>query len=328
MRSWLPRLLHRTRWTPALAALTACGGTLDAGSDAAVDPALPVSAENTFVVNNDGPFDNWQGELTVLLAAIGVDVAGLIINHSGAWPDLDRNMSGWQGLIEAAEASGIEGVPPPTPSDAPPLVRPSSGEVSDTEPNRSEGAELIVQAALDVTNPPLVVVTGGRLTDVADAYLIEPAIADRVVIVASLGELSERGASMGIPNGDMDPWATAIVAERLRYVQVSAYYDQLGDVPSERLSELPYNPLGAWIADKHDRIFETPVASDQVALLTAAIPEFATRIERARHDGPAPMSDDGASTLTLDEGGSVWLVSEVDGELATRTFWELLSEVF
>lgn len=328
MRSWLTRLLHRIRWAPALAVLTACGGTLDAGSDAAAEPALPVSAENTFVVNNDGPFDNWQGELTVLLAATGVDVAGLIINHSGAWPDLDRNLSGWEGLIEAAEASGIEGVPAPTPSDAPPLVRPSSGEISDTEPNRSEGAELIVQAAFDVTNPPLVVVTGGRLTDVADAYLVEPAIADRVIVVASLGELSERGANMGIPNGDMDPWATAIVAERLRYVQVSAYYDQLGDVPSARLSELPDNPFGAWMADKHDRIFETPVASDQVAVLTAAIPGFATRIERARHDGPAPTSDDEASTLTLDEEGSVWLVSEVDGELATRTFWELLSKVF
>jgi len=163
---------------------------------------------------------------------------------------------------------------------------------------------------------------------VADAYLVEPSIADRLVVVASLGELSERGATMGIPNGDMDPWATAIVVERLRYVQVSGYYDQLRDVPTSRLSELPQNPLGDWIADKRERIFETPVASDQVALLTAAVPGFALRIDRSKHDQTAPVSSGDPPTLTIDDGGSAWLVSEVDGELATQTFWNLLSQAF
>ncbi|HEY6726858.1 MAG TPA: hypothetical protein VI197_22655 [Polyangiaceae bacterium] len=328
MRPPLLTLLRRARWTTALVLLTACGGTLDAGSDARTDAALPMSADNPFIVNNDGPFDNWQGELMVLLAANGLELAGLIINDSGAWPDVDRNLSGWEAMLQAAEASGIDDLPAPTPSPGPPLVEPSSGEISDTEPNHSEGAELIVRAALDATNPPLVVVTGGRLTDVADAYLVEPAIADRVVVVASLGELTEQGANMGIPNGDMDPWATAIVAERLPYVQVSAYYDQLGDVPSARLPELPQNPLGDWIAEKRDRIFETPIASDQVAILTAAIPGFALRIDRSRHDGPAAANAGETPALTIDDAGSAWLVSKVDGELATQTFWNLLSEAF
>ena len=34
---------------------------------------------------------------------------------------------------------------------------------------------------------PLVVVTGSRLTDVADAYLMDPTVADRVVVVSALG---------------------------------------------------------------------------------------------------------------------------------------------
>lgn len=314
--------------TTALAVLSGCGSTLDAGSDAPANGALPVSADNTFVVNNDGPMDNWQGELMVLLAATGIEFAGLIVNDSGAWPDLDRNMSGWQGLIEAANGSGIDGLPVPTPSAGPPLVQPSSGEISETEPNHSEGAELIVQAALNATSPPLVVITGGRLTDVADAYLVEPAIADRVVVVASLGELSEQGATMGIPNGDMDPWATTIVVERLRYVQVSAYYDQLADVPSSRVAELPQNTLGDWIAEKRSKVFETPIASDQVALLAAAIPGFALQVDRSEPDGATAVSEGDTPTLTLDDAGSVWLVSKVDGGLATQTFWDLLSEVF
>ena len=36
---------------------------------------------------------------------------------------------------------------------------------------------------------------------------------------------------MGVPNGDINPWADYIVASRFRYVQVSSWYDQLTDVP-------------------------------------------------------------------------------------------------
>jgi hypothetical protein len=32
--------------------------------------------------------------------------------------------------------------------------------------------------------------------------------------------------------------------------------------------------------------------------------------------------------LAVAEGGDAWLVTSVDGELATQTFWNLLSEVF
>ena len=328
MRSWLTRLLSSARWAPALALLAGCGGTLDAGSDSPDPSALPMSAESTFVVSNDGPTDNWQGELMVLLAANGVEFAGLVINDSWPWPELDTNLSGWQDMLHAAAMSGVDGLPKPTPSVGPPLVKPASGEISDTEPNHSEGAELIVRAAFDAPNPPLVVITGGRLTDVADAYLVEPAIANRIVVVASLGELSEQGATMGVPNGEMDPWANTIVVEQLRYVQVSGRYDQHGDVPESRLPELPQNAFGEWIAGKYSKIFESPVASDQVALLTAAIPGFALHVDRSQQDGTAPVDLGDTPILSADDEGSVWLVSQVDGELATRTFWHLLSKTF
>ena len=50
---------------------------------------------------------------------------------------------------------------------------------------------------------------------------------------------------MGMPNGEMDPWADAIVATRFRYVQVSAFYDQLADLPTSILGMLPANDFGA-----------------------------------------------------------------------------------
>lgn len=316
-------------WVIAGAALTGCGATLDAGSDRQEPGSdLPVDATSTLILNNDGPTDNWQGELGFLLAAKGVDLAGLVINDSGAWPNLDSNLDGWAMMRAAADASGIEGLPEPTRSSGPPLVKPENGNIDETVPNRSAGAELIVRIALDAPNPPVAVITGGRLTDVADAYLIEPAIADRLVVVASLGELSEPGAVMGVPNGEMDPWADTIVVQKLRYVQVSAFYDQLGDVPASRLSELPENAFGDWIASKHSEIFEIQVAADQVALFAVAVPGFVRQLERAARAGTKTLSGGEVPTLAVEEGGDVWLVTGVDDALARQTFWDLLSEVF
>jgi len=329
MRSKLRAVLSGLGWLMAGAAQSGCGSTLDAGSDREdASNELPVNAESTLILNNDGPTDNWQGELAFLLAGKGVDLAGLVINDSGAWPDLDSNLEGWQMMRAAASASGIEGLPEPTRSSGPPLVKPASGSIADTAPNRSAGAELIVRIALEAPDPPVAVITGGRLTDVADAYLIEPEIADRIVVVASLGELSEPGAVMGVPNGEMDPWADTIVVQRLRYVQVSAFYDQLADVPSSRMSELPDQAFGDWIASKQSEIFEIQIAADQVALFAVAVPGFVRKVERAARAGTETLSQGEVPRLGVVEGGDVWLVTSIDGDLATRTFWDLLSEVF
>ena len=177
-------------------------------------------------------------------------------------------MAGWRELVSAARDSGLRNIPDPIASVGPPLVRPASGEIDATSPNRSEGARFIVDASKRLGLPyrPLVVVTGGALTDVADAYLLDPTVAERVFVVSSLGVLSASGAQMGNPNGNEDPWADTIVASRLRYVQVSAFYNQLNDVPASSVSRLPANPLGARIAAKQPNLWEWPPASDQVAV--------------------------------------------------------------
>src|SRR5204862_8265554 len=127
---------------------------------------------------------------------------------------------------------------------------------------------------------PLVVATGGRLTDVADAYLIDKTVTDRVVVVSSLGTTTASGGAMASPNGEMDPWADAIVTARFRFVQVSAFYDQLTDVPASRVSQLPANPFGDWIAAKQPKIWDLPAAADQVAIMAVGVPDFAAAVRR------------------------------------------------
>ena len=129
---------------------------------------------------------------------------------------------------------------------------------------------------------------------------------------------------MGPPNGEMDPWADTIVTSRFRYVQVSAFYDQLLDVPASRLSELPGNAFGAWIAAKQPNIWDLPEAADQVAVAAVGIPTFATEVERV---APADSGDSGANEgpeLVAKANAPGWLVRQVSGDAATNRLWAAL----
>lgn len=302
-------------------------------SDSSPNGPLPVDQRNPVILINDGAYDNWFGEYAVLLAnGGGSPLAGIIVNEDADWPNIETNVTGYQDLVAAARASGLTNLPDPISSIGAPLVRPASGSIDDTQPNHSEGALLIVSVSksLGIPNRPVVIATGGGLTDVADAYLVDPTVTERVVVVSSLGSVSSSGGEMGSPNGDIDPWADYIVASRFRYVQVSAWYDQTTDVPSSSLSELPNNALGAWIAAKQPNIWQWSPVSDQVAVLAVGLPAFATAIEHVSVGMPsdAGQTGDAGTTsgpnLPADQAGSDWLVTACDGSAATELFWKVL----
>jgi hypothetical protein len=303
-----------------------CTATRDLGSTIP-HGRLPVDERNPILLANDGAFDNWQGEYAVLLAnSGGPSLAGIIVNTSPNWPDIDTNVAGWRGLVAAARGSGLRDIPDPTASIGPPLARPASGEIDATVPNRSEGARLIVEMSARVSLPyrPLVVATGGRLTDVADAYLVDPTVTERIVVVSSLGTATPSGGSMAAPNGEMDPWADAIVTARFRFVQVSAFYDQLTDVPDARLSELPTHPLASWIAAKQPKIWELREAADQVSVLATGVPNFVAAVERVSPVAPVGAGATAGPDLLADQDGVAWLVTENVSAQATQRFWAAL----
>jgi hypothetical protein len=318
-------------WCSLLALATAivaagCSETLDAGHNAP-GGILPVDQRNPIILLNDGAYDNWSGEYAILLAkGGGSPLAGIIVNENADWPDIQTNVGGYRDLVAAARASGFQNLPDPIASIGAPLVMPASGTIDDTPPNRSEGALLIIKTANELGLPyrPLVIATGGALTDVADAYLVDHTVTERVVVVSSLGSATTTGGGMGSPNGNGDPWADFIVASRFRYVQVSAWYDQLTDVTAANVADLPNNALGAWIASKQPNLWQWSPASDQVSVLAVGVPSFATAIERV---SPAGTVDGGATAgpdLAASQSGSGWLVTGCNGIAATTRFWEIL----
>jgi hypothetical protein len=305
--------------------IAACTEDYDAGSN--THGLLPVDQRNPIVLLNDSESDNWQGEYAVLLANNGgPDLAGIIVCTSPNSTKIDENVAAWRALVTAARSSGMRNIPDPTSSIGSPLVRPSSGAIDATVANRSEGALLILDLSKRLSLPyrPMVVVTGGRLTDVADAYLVDPTVRDRIVVVSSVGTLTASGAGMADPNGEMDPWADAIVTTRLRYVQVSSFYDQTADVPTSRLSELPNNSFGAWIASKQPNVWTLSKAGDQGALAAVGIPGFAVSVQRVSPSGLVAAGATVGPNLVEDPNGKIWLVREVSGTVAATAFWKML----
>jgi hypothetical protein len=154
---------------------------------------------------------------------------------------------------------------------------------------------------------------------VADAYLMDPTLADRIVVVASLGNATKDGGAMGIPNGEMDTWADVIVAQRLRYVQVSAFYDQTADLPTSL--QLPNNPFTSWMRAKQTDVFNDIKAADQVAVVALGIPSFASAVSKVVQRG---TDSSNVPTLADDVNGPIWLVSQIKGDLARARLWEML----
>ena len=334
----------------ALAMVAAgCGGTLDAGAnkeaflplDAGVDKEaslppdagadadkqgiLPIDERNPIVIFNDNYQENWQGEYAIMLAnSGGPALVGIIVNTSPQWANIDANLFGWNTMVKAARDSGLRNIPDPIRSVGPELVRPSDGTIDATVPNRSAGASFIIdtsQRIIQQYNRPLVLVTGGRLTDVADAYLLDHTLPERVVVLSSLGTVTSSGAEMGMPNGEMDRWADIIVARKFHYIQVSAYYDQLTDVPQFLLSKLPANPFTDWIASKQPGIWNDQYAADQIGVAATGIPGFVLQVSRVTQKG---LSSANNPTLIFDDAGPNWLVTTSSGDVAKSRFWQAL----
>ena len=307
-------------------AAASCGGTLDAGRDVP-HGKLPVDERNPVILDNDQSTDNWMAEYAFLLTnAGGNPLVGFIASASPYWTDANANATGFGKLVAAARASGLKNIPDVRTSAGLPLVRPANGQIDATTPNNAAGAQMIVNLSRQFATAtrPLVVISCVPLTNLADAYLIDHSVVDRVVAVAALGELGDPSATMNGPNGDLDAWSDWIVAQKYRYVQVSAYYDQSDDVMPNDLPRLPRNALGDWMRDKQPKLYTIPQASDQIAVLAVGLSKFATAVHRASPDTSVAYDSTQGLPLRPDDGGNAWVVTQIDSTRAATRLWEML----
>lgn len=307
-----------------------CGGTLDAGHDGRRG-LLPVDARNPVVILQDDWSGDWLGELAVLFASTGrLRVAEVVVNSTqDYWPDLAANTMGWKNLLDAARSSGLKNLPSITAATAGKVLsRPPDGQIDSTKPNNSEGAARIVSLSRELSQPfrPLVVVSGTSLTELADAYLMDATVTARVVVVAALGSYKAPNGELGVPNGDQDRWATWIVSQKYRFIQVGTYYDQTTDVTADRVANLPPNQLGNFMAKKQPRILSALSACDQVALLSVANDGFVVEAVQVSPDVSAGFDEVKGTILVPDQKGDDMVVTKIQGPLAFTELWGMLLE--
>src|SRR5262249_38213129 len=90
------------------------------------------------------------------------------------------------------------------------------------------------------------------------------------------------------------------------------------------IASLPQNALGTWIADKQSKIITVPTASDQVGLLSFALPMFTTAVQRASPDTAAGFDSAQGPNLVPNADGNAWLVTQIAAPLAASRLWEML----
>jgi hypothetical protein len=307
--------------------LTGCHGDLDAGRDEA--GLLPVEEHRPVILDNDNWSDNWAGENAFLLANSGaMKLVGLIVNASKYWPDLSANLAGWTNLVNTARSVNLKNIPDITVGASATLKVPGDRKIDSTLPLHTEGAQLIVDVSQQLYLPgqPILVVTGSQLTNLADAYLIDPTVVDRVVVVSSLGSHVDPMTVMTGPNGDLDPWADWIVAQRFRYIQIAVRYDQAADVTEADVPNLPANRFGLWMKAKLPKLSTWDTAADQLAVLAVGLPKFVTEVKRSTPDtsGGFNSKPGQGPPLVPSTTGDAWVVTQVEASLARQQLWDML----
>ena len=127
-----------------------------------------------------------------LASAGDIRLVGIISDYAqDNGPRLAEENWHYQHIIEKARRSGMKNIPNATAGAGTTLTKPASGLIEETVPIDTPGSRLIVQEAKKA-NPqtPLVIVTGGGLTTVADAYLLDHSIADNIVVASLMGTFS------------------------------------------------------------------------------------------------------------------------------------------
>lgn len=216
-----------------------------------------VDGTNPVIYCNDMFFDTPEGFYLWLKAnRKEVNLVGNISTRNMHIPPNIKNSheSTWKEWVEAydkAMAIGLKNIPAPIKGSDDYLRKPASGVIEQTQRKDSPGSDLIISEARKASAAkPLVIFDGGFVTSLANAYLKDNSISDKVVIIHI------DGWDNTMHNG-VDYWATEIVMKKFRYIdwhgsfinnQVT-WYDPFR--PLQVTLNMPVNPWTNLLKDNY-----------------------------------------------------------------------------
>ncbi|NQX02307.1 hypothetical protein HQ447_16735 [bacterium] len=296
--------------------------------------------------DNDDPRDVYTQEFLLALASSGsIELVGTststVITPFNPYVDPATAAAFGPGRVEiqdAAVASGLNVTSEVTPGvETGYFAVPPSGRVEDTAPLNSTVGTAIAAAANQYGTPerPLIVICGGAMTVVADAYLIDPTIAPKIVVYW-LG-----GTRNGFTeyNSAVDGWGNAVVAKYLRLTMFPI------DIPSQEgaspvvpktdlLTCLPASPMRDLMVAKDHPSNPLPGSIDADGLPAVYLmnPAVITGSQRKSFSGTKVIDFGGQAhavpVLANDPNGNVTVVTAVDQALSSQIWWLAFERAF
>lgn len=291
-------------------------------------PSLPYDRSNPVFYDNDWTNDYVDWYLLALASAGDIRYVG--ISTSSSIAPYNRYMTASALAVEQqrraeivarGRASGLRNLPDPVAGSRGHLVRPSSGILRDTAILDSPGSRAIVSAARDAeTDKPLLVIVGGPLTTVANAWLMDPGIADRIIVAW----IDNHARGMTGFNGWSDGWAAYIVLQHLRLVQFTGDSMPYARVTKERLMTLPDSPAREYMLALKPDVLDPEGDVDGPPAIPLMRPDYAVSAKRVSFGGWERRHGHSMPLFRDDPAGSALVVTAVDREVATQEWWRAL----
>lgn len=293
----------------------------------AIQEKLPGNQNFAVVYDNDDYRDVYTDEYLLALASIGeIELKGIITTYSPS--EYEKFVEGRSQIVELARKSGLQNLPEIWPGTNKKLVRPVSNKIEDTVPLKIEGSELIAELAMQCSKEkPLVIISGGQLTTIANAYLMNPLIAENVQVIGVFG------AEKMDYNAGLDAWAWAIILSKFRVFAIpigpsgnrGKVYMNAPAVPKARIeNEMDLNiPIFRWMYGKKHPSNSLPDEHDydgHPAILITQ-PGYVNQWKKLRCLG---INEKGYPVLEENEFGKIWQAEDANQEIATCEFWRVM----
>lgn len=204
-----------------------------------------IDGSNPILYDNDLATNTWDNELLWALASLGrIDLRGNLVTmvaRDTQALDAAGFFPSWVEEARRCRLAGMRNIPEPILGSTRKLILPASGRWQDIIPEPNPAVMLLLSEARKASvAKPLVVLAKGALTTIAQALLLDPYIADRMVVF---------GVYNHGQNGK-DSLASYLVARKCRFVEWGRDYYWSGPDPSP--SPLPGNRLGLDLAASRD----------------------------------------------------------------------------
>lgn len=288
---------------------------------------FPLNGNVTVIYDNDDFRDVYTDEYLLALSALKeIRLKGMITTYSPR--EYKSFVAGRKAIMEISEQSGIKYLPELLTGTDKKLIRPENSRMEDTTPLDIEGSRIIVINALKASaKKPVVIITGGQLTTVANAWLLDPSISDKVVVMGVFG------AEKIDYNAALDPWAWTIILSNFRVAAIpmgppasrGEVYMKPPVVPKERIkTELSQEiPIFRWMYEKKHPSNGLPGEADfdgHPAILITR-PDYVKEWKRFECTG---INDKGYPVLVEKGDGKIWQAEKASQQIATDEFWRIM----